>query len=429
MKTYFFQNLTQDELQTLTERPAIDYENILKITKSIVNDVKIGGDKTLRILTERFDKAKITNFKVSQSEINKAEEKLPEETKLAIRTAQKNIETFHKSQIVKENPIETMPGVTCFRELRGIEKVGLYIPGGTAVLFSTLLMLATPAKVAGCKEIILCTPPRPDGSITAELLYAAKICGVSQIFKVGGGQAIAAMAYGTKSIPKVYKIFGPGNQYVTAAKMIVSTSDANVSIDMPAGPSEVFVIADENANPSFVAADLLSQAEHGDDSQVVLATPSEALAKKVQKEVEKQLALLPRAEMTKGALKESLIMIAENLKQCFEFANLFAPEHLIINTENPRNYISLVQNAGSVFLGQYTPESAGDYASGTNHVLPTYGYARMYSGVSTDYFLKKITFQEITKEGLENIGDTIVQLAIAEELDAHANAVKIRRKS
>jgi histidinol dehydrogenase len=364
---------------------------------------------------------------VTEEEMKEAEQNVPIELKVAILLAQRNIYTFHKKQKFETKKVETMEGVTCWQKAVGIEKVGLYIPGGTAPLFSTVLMLAVPARVAGCKEIVLCTPPNKEGKIHPAILYAAQISGVSKIFKAGGVQAIGAMAYGTESVPKVYKIFGPGNQYVMAAKQQVSLHD--VAIDMPAGPSEVEVIADETANPAFVAADLLSQAEHGVDSQVVLITTSEKLMEEVEYEVQHQLSRLPRWEIAEKALANSKLILVKDMEEAIAMTNEYAPEHLIIETKDYMELAEKVVNAGSVFLGSLTPESAGDYASGTNHTLPTNGYAKAYSGVSLDSFIRKITFQEITREGIQNVGPAIEVMAANEQLDAHKNAVTVRLKS
>ena len=361
---------------------------------------------------------------VSEQEVNDAEDLVSEELKNAIKIAKRNIETFHNSQKISVNKIETTGGVTCWQKAVGIEKVGLYVPGGTAPLFSTVLMLAIPAKIAGCKEIVLCSPPNKEGKIHPAILFAAKVAGVDKIYKAGGIQAIGAMAYGTESIPKVYKIFGPGNQYVMKAKQLVSIKD--VAIDMPAGPSEVLVIADETANSAFVAADLLSQAEHGTDSQVVFVTTSEDQLLAVEKEVEQQLQQLPRKELAEKALSHSKLILLRSESEVIDLSNEYAPEHLIIQTKDYINIAEKVTNAGSVFLGHYTPESAGDYASGTNHTLPTNGYAKAYSGVNLDSFTKKITFQEITQEGINNLGKTIEVMAENEELFAHKNAVTLR---
>ena len=373
---------------------------------------------------EQFDKVALGALTVTEEEQKEAEALVSEELKKAIRLAKQNIETFHAAQCFEGKRIETQPGVTCWQKAVAIEKVGLYIPGGTAPLFSTVLMLAVPAKIAGCKEIVLCTPPGKDGKVHPAVLFAAKVAGVNRIFKAGGVQAIAAMAYGTESIPKVYKIFGPGNQYVTAAKQLVSLRD--VAIDMPAGPSEVEVLADETANPAFVAADLLSQAEHGVDSQAMLITTSSALQQAVKEEVERQLALLPRKEIAEKSLANSKLIVVRDMDEAIELTNSYAPEHLIIETAEYMSVAERIVNAGSVFLGSLTPESAGDYASGTNHTLPTNGYAKAYSGVSLDSFIRKITFQEIKPEGIRTIGPAIEEMAANEFLNAHKNAVTVR---
>ena len=393
----------------------------------VLDKIKAEGDKAVIEYEERFDKVKLESLAVTDAEMKEAETLVPIELKVAILLAQRNIYTFHKKQKFEGKKVETMEGVTCWQKAVGIEKVGLYIPGGTAPLFSTVLMLAVPAKVAGCKEIVLCTPPNKEGKIHPAILYAAQVSGVSKIFKAGGVQAIGAMAYGTESVPKVYKIFGPGNQYVMAAKQQVSLHD--VAIDMPAGPSEVEVIADETANPAFVAADLLSQAEHGVDSQVVLITTSEKLLNEVEYEVQHQLARLPRWEMAEKSLANSKLILVKDMEEAIAMTNEYAPEHLIIETSNYMELAEKVVNAGSVFLGSYTPESAGDYASGTNHTLPTNGYAKAYSGVSLDSFIRKITFQEINREGIQNIGPAIEVMAANEQLDAHKNAVSVRLAS
>ena len=364
---------------------------------------------------------------MTEAELKEAETLVDEKLKAAIRLAKQNIETFHAAQRFEGKKVETMPGVTCWQKAVAIEKVGLYIPGGTAPLFSTVLMLAVPAKIAGCKEIVLCTPPDKEGRVHPAILFAAQVAGVNRIFKAGGVQAIASMAYGTESVPKVYKIFGPGNQYVTAAKQLVSLRD--VAIDMPAGPSEVEVLADETANPVFVAADLLSQAEHGVDSQAMLITTSEALQQAVKEEVGRQLELLPRKEIAEKSLANSKLIVVKDMEEAIELTNEYAPEHLIVETADYMQVAERVVNAGSVFLGSLSPESAGDYASGTNHTLPTNGYAKAYSGVSLDSFIRKITFQEIRQEGMKNIGPAIEEMAANEHLDAHKNAVTVRLKT
>ena len=416
-----------DEWNKLIKRPALDVSSLFGTVQKVLDEVRTQGDEAVKKYGEQFDKVKISDLLVSETEINEAETLVDSELKEAILIAKNNIEKFHEAQKFNGNRIETTTGVTCWQKAVAIEKVGLYIPGGSAPLFSTVLMLAIPAKIAGCKEIVLCSPPNKEGKLHPAILYAAKIAGVSIIAKVGGIQAIAAMAYGTESVPKVYKIFGPGNQYVTAAKQLVSLKE--VAIDMPAGPSEVEVIADKNANPEFIAADFLSQAEHGPDSQAILVTTSEEIVEPVVKAVQEQLEKLPRKEITKKALLHSRIIVLKDDTEVIRFTNQYAPEHLIIQTNNYDFIADQITNAGSVFMGAYTPESAGDYASGTNHTLPTNGYARSYSGVNLDSFIKKITFQEITKEGIRNLGNTIEVMAAGEQLDAHRNAVTIRLSS
>ena len=411
----------------ILKRPVLNMETLRGTVCEVLERVKSEGDKAVLEYEERFDKVKLESLAVTEAEMKEAEENVPIELKVAILLAQRNIYTFHKKQKFESKKVETMEGVTCWQKAVGIEKVGLYIPGGTAPLFSTVLMLAVPARVAGCKEIVLCTLPNKEGKINPAILYAAQVSGVSKIFKAGGVQAIGAMAYGTESVPKVYKIFGPGNQYVMAAKQQVSLHE--VAIDMPAGPSEVEVIADETANPAFVAADLLSQAEHGVDSQVVLITTSEKLMEEVEYEVQHQLSRLPRWEIAEKALANSKLILVKDMEEAIAMTNEYAPEHLIIETKNYMELAEKVVNAGSVFLGSLTPESAGDYASGTNHTLPTNGYAKAYSGVSLDSFIRKITFQEITREGIQNVGPAIEVMAANEQLDAHKNAVTIRLKS
>ena len=416
-----------DEWNKLIKRPALDVSSLFGTVQKVLDEVRTQGDEAVKKYGEQFDKVKISDLLVSETEINEAETLVNAELKEAILIAKNNIEKFHEAQKFNGNRIETTTGVTCWQKAVAIEKVGLYIPGGSAPLFSTVLMLAIPAKIAGCKEIVLCSPPNKEGKLHPAILYAAKIAGVSIIIKAGGIQAIAAMAYGTESVPKVYKIFGPGNQYVTAAKQLVSLKE--VAIDMPAGPSEVEVIADKNANPEFIAADFLSQAEHGPDSQAILVTTSEEIVEPVVKAVQEQLEKLPRKEITEKALLHSRIIVLKDDTEVIRFTNQYAPEHLIIQTNNYDFIADQITNAGSVFMGAYTPESAGDYASGTNHTLPTNGYARSYSGVNLDSFIKKITFQEITKEGIRNLGNTIEVMAAGEQLDAHRNAVTIRLSS
>ncbi|MDR1810199.1 MAG: histidinol dehydrogenase [Prevotella sp.] len=417
----------KQDWKRILARPTIDASSLHETVKAILSDVQNRGDDAVLEYEAKFDKVKLDALAVSETEIEAAKQQITDELKSAIRTAIANIETFHSAQRLKTNKIETYHGVTCWQKAVGIEKVGLYVPGGTAPLFSTVLMLAVPAKIAGCKEILLCSPPDANGKIHPAVLFAAKEAGVGKIFKIGGVQAIGAMAYGTASVPKVYKIFGPGNQYVTAAKQIVSLRDA--AIDMPAGPSEVEVIADETANPAFVAADLLSQAEHGVDSQSLLLTASEAIIQPVLEEIRKQLAALPRTEIAKKALENSKIILLNNSDEIIEMTNEYAPEHLIIEAKDYAALGERVANAGSVFLGHYTPESAGDYASGTNHTLPTNGYAKAYSGVNLDSFVRKITFQEITQAGILGLGETIAVMAGNERLDAHKNAVILRCSS
>jgi histidinol dehydrogenase len=414
----------RSEWEELTARPALDTTALFDTVRPILEEVKRQGDAAVIRYEEQFDKAVLAGIRVSEDEIRAAESLLPGELKQAIRTAAQHIETFHAAQRFAGVEVETCPGVVCRQKAVAIEKVGLYIPGGTAPLFSTVLMLAVPARIAGCREIVLCTPPRKDGSVHPAILFAATVAGASRIFKAGGIQAIAAMAYGTESVPKVYKIFGPGNQYVTAAKQLVSLRD--VAIDMPAGPSEVEVIADGNANPVFIATDFLSQAEHGVDSQSILLTTSEAIVPQVIRAIEEQAEQLSRKEIITKALHNSRIIVLRDRKETIDFTNLYAPEHLIIQTADYASIAGEIVNAGSIFLGPYTPESAGDYASGTNHTLPTHGYARAYSGVNLDSFIRKITFQEITPAGIKQLGETIRIMAAGEQLDAHRNAVTVR---
>lgn len=407
----------------LCQRPAMELDFLESSVKNILARVKKSCDAALKEFSLQFDKAKIENLRVSQAEVDEAITKVSNELKSAIKQAAINIQKFHEAQLKESSKIETMPGVACWRKPTAIQKVGIYIPGGSAPLFSTVLMLGVPAKIAKCKEVILCSPPDSNGKINPAILFAANLTGIKNIFKVGGAQAIGAMAYGTESIPSVNKIFGPGNQFVTKAKQIVNME--GTAIDMPAGPSEVMVIADESANPVFIAADLLSQAEHGADSQVVFVTNSEALATKVLNEIEKQLKDLPRAEVARQAISQSLTVILEQ-KDFIAFADEYAPEHLIINTQNGDELAEQVSNAGSIFIGAYSPESVGDYASGTNHTLPTNGFAKSYSGVSLDSFMKYITVQKLSKAGLKNIGPIVEAMAEAEQLKAHANAVRVR---
>lgn len=417
----------RSEWKNLLSRPTLNTATLRDTVLQVLGDIRAKGDKAVIEYEEKFDKVKLSSLEVTEEEFAEAEKATDSTLKEAIGKALENIRKFHASQKFEGQKVTTSTGVTCWQKAVAIEKVGLYIPGGTAPLFSTVLMLAAPAKIAGCKEIVLCSPPNREGKINPAILYAAKAAGVSRIFKAGGVQAIGAMAYGTESIPKVYKIFGPGNQYVMAAKQEVSLHD--VAIDMPAGPSEVAVLADETANPAYVASDLLSQAEHGVDSQSILITTSEQLINAVQEEVEKQLAVLPRKEITEKSLSHSKLILVNTIDEAIDMSNEYAPEHLIIETKDYMQVAERIVNAGSVFLGPYTPESAGDYASGTNHTLPTNGYAKAYSGVNLDSFTRKITFQEITREGIMNIGPTIETMAANEFLDAHKNAVTVRLKS
>ncbi len=412
--------------ETILKRPVFETESLEARVLPVLQQVKEKGDEALKKFTLEFDKIALDQLAVSESEIEAAVKLVTDELKNAIDVARINIEKFHLAQREEIKKIETTPGVVCWRKSVPITKVGLYIPGGTAPLFSTILMLGVPANIAGCEEIILCTPPDKTGKIHPAILYTASVLGIKKIFKAGGAQAIAAMAYGTETIPQVYKIFGPGNQYVTAAKQLVNKG--GVAIDMPAGPSEVAVIADEACNPAFVAADLLSQAEHGVDSQVILVSDSKKVIEAIEKEVAAQLALLSRKEFAAKALDNSKTILVKDMNEAMELINVYAPEHLILQVKEYERLALMVKNSGSVFLGNYTPESAGDYASGTNHTLPTNGYAKAYSGVSLDSFVKKITFQHITKEGIQNLGPTIELMAAAEQLDAHKNAVTLRIK-
>lgn len=412
------------EWEELLKRPTLRTEELMETVKGLVEEVRQGGDQAVMALEEKFDKVSLSALEVSAEERQEAEQLVSEELKKAIRLAAGNIRRFHEAQRFEGVQVETQPGVTCWQKAVPIEKVGLYVPGGTAPLFSTVLMLAIPASIAGCKELVLCTPPMQNGRVHPAVLYAAGVAGVKRIFKIGGVQAIAAMAYGTESVPRVYKIFGPGNQYVTAAKQLVSLRQ--VAIDMPAGPSEVEVLADETANPTFVAADLLSQAEHGADSQAVLISTSEKLVEEVEREVARQLAELPRQEIAAKALQWSKLIVVRTMEEAMAMTNAYAPEHLIIEAADYLTLAQQVEHAGSVFLGSLTPESAGDYASGTNHTLPTNGYAKAYSGVCLDSFMRKMTFQEIRPEGLLRIGPAIETMAAGEALDAHRLAVTRR---
>lgn len=416
----------KESWEELCERPSIQRDKLEDLVGGILSDVKENGDEALIRLTNKFDGAKLDSLRVSEEEIAKAESVLSEDLKNAIKLAKQNIEKFHASQKETVERVETVPGVVCWRKSIGIEKVGLYIPGGSAPLFSTILMLGIPAKLAGCNEIVLTTPPDQNGEINPAILYTASLVGVTKIFKTGGAQAIAALAYGTESVPQTYKIFGPGNQFVTKAKEMVQMS--GVAIDMPAGPSEVLVIADETCDPEFVAADLLSQAEHGADSQVILLTDNEAVLKGVDMALTDQLDKLPRKDVALKALESSRLIKLENIDDCISFSNQYAPEHLILASVNAQDWINDITNAGSVFVGNYSCESVGDYASGTNHTLPTNGFARNYSGVSFDSFVRKVTFQQLDEVGIKNIGPAVELMADAEELFAHKNAVTLRLK-
>ena len=414
----------REKWASILARPVFDSTSLLDTVQKVLDDVRKRGDSAIKDYTKQFDKVSLETLEVTKEEMVEANSLVSINLKQAIEMARRNIFKFHSEQQQDLPEIQTSPGVYCWQKAIAIQKVGLYIPGGTAPLFSTVLMLGIPAQIAECKEIILCTPPNKEGKIHPAVLYAAKIAGVHRIFKIGGTQAIAAMAYGTESVPKVYKIFGPGNQYVTAAKQLVSLRD--VAIDMPAGPSEVEIIADDTANPAFVAADLLSQAEHGVDSQSILITVSEKIVEPVLEQIELQLAQLPRKDFAKKALENSKIIVVKTLEEAVEMTNEYAPEHLIISTRYYMGVAANIVNAGSVFLGNYTPESAGDYASGTNHTLPTNGYAKAYNGVNLDSFIRKVTFQQITQEGLTNLSNAIILMAENEELQAHSNAVKVR---
>lgn len=416
-----------EEWHELSIRPVIEKKTLDNLVKNILNEVRINKDLALYQYAEKFDSARLKQIAVTGTEITVAQNLVADDLKAAIKLAKQNIEKFHESQKKEEQIIETAPGVKCWRKSVGIEKVGLYVPGGLAPLFSTILMLGIPAKLAGCKEIVLCTPPDQKGEINPIILFTANLVGVTKIYKVGGAQAIAAMAYGTETIPQVYKIFGPGNQFVTKAKELVQQD--GIAIDMPAGPSEVLIIADKTGKPEFIAADLLSQAEHGTDSQVILLSDNESVINQSLIELEKQLIQLPGKDIAFNALKNSRAILLKTIDKCIEFSNMYAPEHLIIASENNTDYPEKIINAGSVFLGNYSCESAGDYASGTNHTLPTNGYAKSYSGVSLDSFVRKITFQKLSEEGLINIGPSIELMAESEKLFAHKNAVTIRLKS
>lgn len=420
-------NPKREDWPEILRRPTQTVADIEKIVESIFEEVRTNGDRAIKKYTDQFDRAQLDTFLVTADEIKEASDSVPSELKKAISLAKSNIEKFHAAQKTTKVELETMPGVMCWQEKRPIQKVGLYIPGGTAPLFSTILMLAVPAKLAGCNEIILCTPPDKKGNVNPTILYAAQLCGVTKIFKVGGIQAIAGMTFGTETIPNVYKIFGPGNQFVTVAKQLATKY--GVAIDMPAGPSELLVVADDSANPAFVASDLLSQAEHGTDSQVILVSTSEKLINAVEQEIESQIKELPRMAIAEKSIGNSKLILVKDDETAMDLINDYGPEHFIVCVENEAFYLQNIQNAGSVFIGNYTPESAGDYASGTNHTLPTNGYAKQYSGVNLDSFMKSMTFQKISKEGMEAIGPSIELMAEAEGLQAHKNAVTLRLSS
>ncbi len=424
MKTYI--NPNKSEWPEILRRPTKTVDDIEAIVNDVFSEVKANGDNAIKSFTSKFDKVDLDNFVVSEVEIEEATERVSKKLKKAIKLAKSNIKAFHKAQRTDKVFLKTMKGVTCWQEKRPIQKVGLYIPGGTAPLFSTVLMLAIPAKIAGCKDIVLCSPPNNEGKIADEILYTAKLCGVTKIVKVGGIQAIAGLTFGTASIPQVYKIFGPGNQYVTVAKQLATKY--GVAIDMPAGPSELLVMADESANPAYVASDLLSQAEHGSDSQVILVTTSKSFAEEVNTEVKSQLEALPRKAMASDAISNSKSIVVENNETALELIDAYGPEHFIVATNDNDYFVENIGNAGSIFIGDYTPESAGDYASGTNHTLPTNGFSKAYSGVNLDSFQKSMTFQKISQKGIKNIGPAIELMAEAEGLQAHKNAVTLRLK-
>ncbi|RAR46917.1 histidinol dehydrogenase [Flavobacterium lacus] len=425
MKKY--KNPPQSQWSTLTQRPTQSFAEIEETVKAIFKEIQTKGDTAVAKYTSLFDGIKLDNFLVSENEIKEAEKQVATELKEAIAVAKSNIYKFHEAQKSSKIEVETTKGVFCWQEKRPIQKVGLYIPSGTAPLFSTVLMLAIPAQIAGCEEIILCSPPDKNGKINPTILYAANLCGVTKIYKVGGIQAIAALTFGTRSIPKVYKIFGPGNQFVTVAKQVAT--QFGTAIDMPAGPSELLVYADDSAIPAFVASDLLSQAEHGTDSQVILVSNSQKIIDEVEKEIVDQIQALPRKEIAQKAIDNSKLIFIEKESDALDFINEYAPEHFIICSNNEEYFVSGIQNAGSVFIGNFTPESAGDYASGTNHTLPTNGFSKNYSGVNLDSFLKAMTFQKITEKGIQNIGKSIEIMAEAEGLQAHKKAVSLRLKS
>ena len=420
----YFHYPAATDWEKISARPHLDTQQLAEVVKDVLADINANGDEAVRKYESKFDHVELDSLKVSADEINEAEGLIDDELKNALLTAYHNIYSFHECQRFQSHHVETCPGVDCWQKSMPIEKVGLYIPGGTAPLFSTVLMLATPAKIAGCKDIVICTPPNKEGKVNPAILMAAKIAGVTEIFKIGGVQAIGAMAYGTETVPKVYKIFGPGNQYVMAAKQHVSLTD--VAIDMPAGPSEVCVIADDTSNPIFVAADLLSQAEHGVDSQVLLITTSETMLDEIIAEIKSQLEVLPRKQIAVKALENSKFVLVHDTAEAMAISNAYAPEHLIIATADYKELSEKVVNAGSVFLGQYACESAGDYASGTNHTLPTHGYAKAYNGVNLDSYCRKITFQHLSRQGIDSIGQAVVTMAENEQLEAHANAMRVR---
>lgn len=420
----YFHYPAATDWEKISARPHLDTQQLAEVVKDVLADINANGDEAVRKYESKFDHVELDSLKVSADEINEAEGLIDDELKNALLTAYHNIYSFHECQRFQSHHVETCPGVDCWQKSMPIDKVGLYIPGGTAPLFSTVLMLATPAKIAGCKDIVICTPPNKEGKVNPAILMAAKIAGVTEIFKIGGVQAIGAMAYGTETVPKVYKIFGPGNQYVMAAKQHVSLTD--VAIDMPAGPSEVCVIADDTSNPIFVAADLLSQAEHGVDSQVLLITTSETMLDEIIAEIKSQLEVLPRKQIAVKALENSKFVLVHDTAEAMAISNAYAPEHLIIATADYKELSEKVVNAGSVFLGQYACESAGDYASGTNHTLPTHGYAKAYNGVNLDSYCRKITFQHLSRQGVDSIGQAVVTMAENEQLEAHANAMRVR---
>lgn len=420
----YFHYPAATDWEKISARPHLDTQQLAEVVKDVLADINANGDEAVRKYESKFDHVELDSLKVSADEINEAEGLIDDELKNALLTAYHNIYSFHECQRFQSHHVETCPGVDCWQKSMPIDKVGLYIPGGTAPLFSTVLMLATPAKIAGCKDIVICTPPNKEGKVNPAILMAAKIAGVTEIFKIGGVQAIGAMAYGTETVPKVYKIYGPGNQYVMAAKQHVSLTD--VAIDMPAGPSEVCVIADDTSNPIFVAADLLSQAEHGIDSQVLLITTSEMMLDEIIAEIKSQLEVLPRKQIAVKALENSKFVLVHDTAEAMAISNAYAPEHLIIATADYKELSEKVVNAGSVFLGQYACESAGDYASGTNHTLPTHGYAKAYNGVNLDSYCRKITFQHLSRQGVDSIGQAVVTMAENEQLEAHANAMRVR---